>query len=212
MSVAVKICGLKTPDAVSTSVTCGAVAVGFVHFAPSPRHVAPQTAAALATEVPRSVIRVAVLVDPDDALVDAAAAYAQVLQLHGGEDPKRVAEVRARTGCAVWKGVGVATATDVARAVASHAEVADRLLLDARPPQGAPLPGGNGLAFDPAILAGIALPPGWILSGGLESGMVAAAVRGTGATMVDVSSGVESSPGVKSLEKIAGFLEAAARA
>lgn len=212
MTVAAKICGLTTADGVAAAVAGGAAAVGFVHFPPSPRHLAPESAARLGAGVPAHVLRVAVLVDPDDALADAAAAHADVLQLHGTEPPERLAELRARTGRAVWKGIGVATPADVAAAVSRFGAVADRLLLDARAPDGSPLPGGNGLAFDPAILAGAALPPGWILSGGLSPQTVAAAVRGTGATMVDVSSGVESAPGVKSLEKIAAFLEAAARA
>jgi phosphoribosylanthranilate isomerase len=212
VSVATKICGLSTAEAVAAAVAGGAAAVGFVHFPPSPRHVSTDVAASLSAPVPAHVLKVAVLVDPDDALVDAAAGYADVLQLHGSEPAARVAEVRARSGRSAWKAVGVATAHDVLGAIANHGAVADRLLLDAKAPPGAVLPGGNGLAFDPAILAGAALPPGWILSGGLDSNNLEAAVRGTGATMVDVSSALESAPGVKSLEKIAAFLEAAARA
>lgn len=210
--VAAKICGLRSAEAVAAAVAHGAAAVGFVLCPASPRNLSPAAAAALAAAVPAGVLRVAVLVDPDDPLADLAAGFADVLQLHGNEPPARVAALRARTGRAVWKAAGVATPADVARAIARHAAVADRLLLDARPPPGAAFPGGHGLAFDPAILAGQPLPPGWILSGGLGAETVAAAARGTGATMVDVSSGVEDAPGVKSLAKIAAFLKAAARA
>ncbi len=210
---AAKICGLTSPEAVSAAAMGRAAAVGFVIFPPSPRHLEPAGVARLVAGAPAELLTVAVLVDPDDALVAAAAATGVgALQLHGRESPERVATVRAMTGLAVWKGAGVATAADVEAAVAAYGGVADRLLLDARAPAGAPLPGGNGLAFDPAILAGAALPPGWVLSGGLRAETVASAVRGTGATMVDVSSGVEVAPGVKSLEMIAAFLEAANRA
>jgi len=211
--VAAKICGLTTPEAVAAAAAGGAAAVGFVLFPPSPRHLALPQAQALVAAVPAAVLAVAVLVDPDDALLDAATrAGVGALQLHGAESPARVAEARAKTGLPVWKGVGVASAGDVAAAIAAYGAVADRLLLDARAPPGAALPGGNGLSFDPAILRGAALPAGWILSGGLTAATVAAAARGSGATMVDVSSGVEQAPGVKSLEMIAAFLEAASRA
>ncbi len=208
--VAAKICGLRTAAAVRAAVRGGAAALGFVLVPASPRHLTPAEAAALAAGAPAGVARVAVLVDPDDPLAEAAAAFADVLQLHGREPPERVQALRARTGRAVWKGVGVAAPADVADAVARYGPVADRLLLDARPPDGAAFPGGHGMPFDPAILAGQALPAGWILSGGLTAETLAEAVRRTGAAMVDVSSGVEERPGVKSLAKIEAFLKAAA--
>lgn len=149
------------------------------------------------------------LVDPDDAQLDAAveALDPDLIQLHGHETPERAAAIRARTGRPVMKAIGVAVRADLDR-LAAYAGIADRILLDAKPPPEAMLPGGNGRAFDWAILDGAALPPGTMLSGGLAPETVAQALTRTGLTAVDVSSGVESAPGVKSAEKIAAFVAA----
>jgi len=204
--VAIKICGLSTIEGIDAAVRGGASHVGFVHFAKSPRHLEPQKLGLIAQRVPGHVTRVAVLVDPDDTMIDTlvSAGGISAIQLHGKEEPGRVAAIRARTGLEVWKAISVKTAADLAQG-AAYAGAADRLLYDAKTPDGAALPGGMGMRFDWTLLAGHhpALP--WALSGGLDPDNVAEAVRMTGAPLVDVSSGVENAPGIKDVAKIAAF-------
>jgi len=208
MSLGIKICGLSTPEAVDAAIGAGASHVGFVFFAPSPRDVAPERAAALASRVPSHVARVGVFVDPDDALLDRTTSALDMLQLHGSESPARVAEVRRRYDKPVWRGIGVATRDDIDAAIAAFGGVADRLLFDAKAPRGAALPGGNGLRFDWRLLDRVGRAC-WGLSGGLDAGSVAEAVRAAQPPLVDVSSGVEDEPGVKSVTKIKAFIAAA---
>ncbi|MEZ5725375.1 MAG: phosphoribosylanthranilate isomerase [Paracoccaceae bacterium] len=206
----VKICGLTRPEHVSAAVEAGAAFVGFVFFPKSPRHLDIATAAALAAEVPPGIARVGLFVDPDDALLDAVLAQVplDLLQLHGAETPARVTEIRARTGLPVMKAVGVADATDL-DALWDYGLVADMLLVDAKPPKDAALPGGNGLSFDWRLLVGRKWLVPWMLAGGLTPDNVAEAVRLTGARIVDVSSGVESAPGQKDAGLIGAFVAAA---
>ncbi|WP_333712394.1 phosphoribosylanthranilate isomerase [Yoonia sp.] len=206
----VKICGLRTADDVAAAVAAGAGYVGFVFFPKSPRNVSVAEARALAADVPAGVAKVALVVDAGDALLDQITSEVaiDVLQLHGSESPERVAEVRVRYGLPVMKAVGVADEADLA-ALAIYARVADQLLVDAKPPKDADLPGGNGLAFDWRLIAGRRWPVPWMLAGGLDAGNVAEAIRLTGARQVDVSSGVEAAPGVKDAAKIGAFCQAA---
>lgn len=209
-AVRVKICGLRTADDIAAAVAAGAAYVGFVFFPKSPRNLSIAEAKTLAAEVPAGVAKVALVVNADDDLLDAITAEVPIdmLQLHGSESPERVSEVRARYGLPVMKAVGVADAGDL-EALTAYAKVADQILVDAKPPKGADLPGGNGLSFDWRLIAGRRWPVPWMLAGGLEAGNVAEAVRLTGARQVDVSSGVESAPGHKDAAKIAAFVGAA---
>jgi len=206
----VKICGLKTPESVAAAVDAGASYLGFVFFPKSPRHLTYRQAAELAATVPDGIVKVALTVNADDEAL--AEMLGQVpfdmLQLHGSESPKRVAYIKERFGLPVMKAVGLADASDLPQLV-EYATVADQLLVDAKPPKGSPLPGGNALAFDWRLVADMEWPIPWMLAGGLTPDNVAEAMRLTGATMVDVSSGVESAPGVKDLDKIAAFVKAA---
>ena len=204
-----KVCGLTAEDQVEAAAAAGAAYVGLVFFPPSPRAVTAARARDLALAAPVGVAKVGLFVDPDDATLDAvlAAVPLDLIQLHGREAPERVAMVRARTGLPVLKAVGVAGAADLARARGFEG-AADLLLLDARAPKGADRPGGHGAAFDWGLLGGFAPGLPWMLAGGLAPGNVARAVRATGARQVDVSSGVESAPGVKD----AGLIEAFAAA
>jgi phosphoribosylanthranilate isomerase len=209
--IRVKICGLRTGADVAAAASAGASYVGFVFYPKSPRNVSFQEAAALAVDVPMGVAKVALVVNADDAFLDdlTAAVPLDMLQLHGSETPTRVAEVKARYGLPVMKAVGIADASDLAQ-IDAYAAVADQLLIDAKPPKNADLPGGNGLAFDWTLLAGRkywTVP--WMLAGGLTADNVAEAVRRTGATQVDVSSGVEGLVGVKDAGLISAFLAAA---
>jgi phosphoribosylanthranilate isomerase len=208
--VYVKICGLTDPAGLSAAVTAGARYVGFVFFPRSPRNVTLEQARALVLSVPEGVAKVALVVDPEDAALDALLAQVPVdiLQLHGHESPARVAALRARHGLPVMKAVGVADASDLP-ALADYEQVADQILVDAKPPKDANLPGGNGLAFDWRLIAGRDWARPWMLAGGLTPDNVAQAVMLTGARQVDVSSGVESAPGVKDAARIAAFISAA---
>ncbi len=210
MAVHVKICGLRDRASVDSAAQAGARYVGFVFFPRSPRAVDVSVARCLAAETPFGVAKVALVVDADDALIDRIADEIAIdmLQLHGNESPGRVAEIRTRTGLPVMKALGVAGREDMER-LGPYFEVADQVLIDAKPPEGANLPGGNGLAFDWRLVAGRRWPKPWILAGGLNPGNVAEAIRLTGAEQVDVSSGVESAPGVKDAAKIAAFVAAA---
>ncbi|MEQ8602775.1 MAG: phosphoribosylanthranilate isomerase [Marivibrio sp.] len=215
MSLTIKICGLSDPAAVEAAVERGADMVGFVFFPKSPRNVAVEAAAALAARVPERVACVGLFVDPDDALLARVLDQVplSIIQLHGKETPARCADVRARFGRPVMKALGVATAEDLAGAKAYEGP-ADRLLLDAKPPEGADRPGGNAAAFDWMILKDGRRPTiPWLLAGGLTPDNAASAVRLARPPGLDVSSGVETGgAGRKDPEKIRRFLEAARRA
>lgn len=208
-AVRVKFCGLTRPEDVAAAAAAGAAYAGFVFFARSPRNLTLAAARELALAVPPGIAKVALTVDAGDAELDAilAAVPLDLLQLHGSEPPDRVAAVKARTGLPVIKAVGLAGPEDLA-AIDAHAGVADMLLVDAKAPKGAALPGGNGIAFDWRLIAGRRWPLPWMLAGGLTPDNVAEAVRLTGAPQVDVSSGVESAPGVKDAGKMAAFAAA----
>lgn len=208
--VRVKICGLKTPGDVAAVAAAGAAYAGFNFFPRSPRYVTPDTARLLALEAPEGLCKVALVVDAVDALLDAITAEVplDMLQLHGHETPARVAEVKARYGLPVMKVIGVAEEADLA-GLLDYQLVADQILVDAKPPKGAVLPGGNGLTFDWRLLVGRKWLKPWMLAGGLTPENVAQAIQRTGARQVDVASGVESAPGVKDAGKIAAFVEAA---
>lgn len=208
--IRVKICGLRTPADVAAVAHAGAAYAGFVFFAKSPRNLTLSGARLAALSAPVGLARVALTVDADDTTLDAIveAVPLDMLQLHGTESPGRVAEVRSRYGLPVMKALGVADEGDLP-AILEYSTVADQLLIDAKPPRGAALPGGNGLAFDWRLLAGRRWLRPWMLAGGLTAGNVAEAMRLTGARQVDVSSGVESAPGVKDPERIAAFVTAA---
>ena len=209
----VKICGVSDPGAVEAAVAGGARYVGFVFYPRSPRNVTPETACALSSLLPRGAIPVALSVDPDDDLIDRMNPAVRMFQLHGRETPDRVAEIRARTGKPVMKAIKISRPADLA-AAAAYVGGADMLLFDSKTPprMAGAMPGGNAVSFDWSILAGRSWPVPWMLSGGLDPDNVADAVRISGAPAVDVSSGVESAPGVKDPDRIRAFLAAAGRA
>jgi len=213
MTVAAKICGISSAEAMAAAVDGGAHYVGLVFYPPSPRYVTTEAAAALAAPVPARVKKVGLLVDADDATIAAILDRVplDMLQLHGAEGPGRVAAIGAGSGLPVMKAVKVAGADDL-DAVDRFAGVADMILFDAKPPKDMKgvLPGGNALAFDWQLLAGRTWPLPWMLSGGLDVANVAEAVAISGAPAVDVSSGVENRPGHKDPEKILAFLAAVA--
>jgi phosphoribosylanthranilate isomerase len=208
----IKICGLTTAASVEHAAAAGAAYLGLNFYPPSPRALELDTARRLALAVPAGVAKVALVVDAGDAFLDRLLAEIPIdmLQLHGHESPERVTEIRARTGLPVMKAVGIRDAGDVAL-IGQYESVADQLLIDAKPPrEGAGiLPGGNALTFDWRLIAGRRWARPWLLAGGLTASNVAAAVRLTGAEQVDVSSGVESAPGVKDLDRITAFIRAA---
>ena len=210
MTTRVKICGLREPANVAVAAEAGAAYIGLVFFEKSPRHVSIAEARNLALEVPPGVAKVALVVNASDedlgAILDRVPL--DMLQLHGRETPARVAEIRARFGLPVMKALGVAEASDLA-VLPDYEAVADQILLDAKAPKGAALPGGNGLAFDWRLVAGQVFEKPWMLAGGLTPDNVAEAIARTGARQVDVSSGVESAPGVKDPALIRAFIAAA---
>jgi phosphoribosylanthranilate isomerase len=210
MDVRVKICGLKSPADVAAVVAAGAAYAGFNFFPKSPRHVTPETARAIALEAPEGLCKVALVVDADDPTLDEIVRIVplDMLQLHGYETPARVAEIKARYGLPVMKVIGVAGEADLAPLL-DYSLVADQILVDAKAPKDAVLPGGNGLTFDWRLLVGRKWLKPWMLAGGLTPDNVAQAIRLTGARQVDVASGVESAPGVKDAARIAAFVEAA---
>jgi len=207
--IRVKICGLTQADAVTRAVAAGAAYVGFAFFEKSPRHLSLAAARALSITVPPGVCKVALTVDASDEELGAILDRVPIdmLQLHGNESPERVSQVKQTFGLPVMKAVGVARAGDV-RLLDAYARVADQILVDAKPAKDAALPGGNGVAFDWRLIAGRRWPVPWMLAGGLNRENVAEAIRLTGASQVDVSSGVESAPGIKDGHLIDGFLKA----
>jgi phosphoribosylanthranilate isomerase len=212
MSVLVKICGLKTPEALDVALEAGADMVGFVFFPPSPRHVGLAAAAELGRRVGDRARKVALIVDADDVLLKSItdALRPDLLQLHGAETPARVQAIKARFGLPVMKAIAVEARADLA-AVKRYNTVADRLLFDARAPREATRPGGLGKPFDWHLLEQLDLAVPYMLSGGLDPDNVAAALRITSAPGVDVSSGVERAPGEKDHDKIRAFIRAARR-
>ncbi len=207
MALAVKICGLTRETDVDAAVDAGANLVGFVFFPPSPRSISVARAAELTKRVPKDVIKVALSVDADDALLADITANAGIdmMQFHGSEPPQRVAEARARYGLPMMKALAIAGAEDVDRARRYEA-VADWLMFDAKPPRSATRPGGNALAFDWQLVAGESWEKPWLLAGGLTPENVREAVRVSGAAALDVSSGVEDEPGIKNAGKIRQFI------
>ena len=209
MALDIKICGLKTPDALDAALAGGASHVGFIFFGKSPRNVTPQKAGELREAARGKASAVAVTVDADDAFLDAivAAMRPDMLQLHGKETPERVAAVKARYGLPAMKAIAVSEPADLA-AIDPYRGIADRFLLDAKPPRGAELPGGNGVAFDWRILAGLDPDIDYMLSGGLDAGNVGRALGLARPRGVDISSGVERAPGEKDTALIAEFFHA----
>jgi len=210
MALVVKICGLSTPETVDAALESGADMVGFVFFPPSPRHVGPQLAGSLAARVKGKVAKVALTVNATHEtlamIVDAI--KPDILQLHGKETPEHVAIIRSRFGIPVMKALPIAERADLSP-IREYAAVADRLLFDARAPETATRPGGLGKTFDWTLLKGLGLKIPFMLSGGLDAENIAEALRVTRAPGVDVSSGVERSPGIKDVNKIRAFIRAA---
>lgn len=209
MSVRVKVCGLTTRETVLAAAGAGAAYVGFNFFPKSPRFAALSLARDLALEVPPGVAKVGLTVDADDTTLDEITQTVplDMIQLHGSETPERVAEVRARYGLPVMKALGIATAED-ADPIDLYSDVADQLLIDAKPPPDGDLPGGNGLTFDWRLISNRRWALPWMLAGGLTADNVAEAVALTGARQVDLSSGVETAPGVKDPDLIRAFMAA----
>lgn len=212
MAVSAKICGLKTPDGIAAAVEGGAAFVGFNFFAKSPRSLTAEQAGALGPLVPAKVKKVGLLVDDDDARIDAIlkACPLDMLQLHGDETPERVTAIKQRFGIAAMKVLKIRAAADIDRA-AAYEPVADWLMFDTLPPAEMKnaLPGGNAVSFDWSLLTGRRFRLPWMLAGGLTPENLADAVRISGARTVDVSSGVEDRPGVKNPSKIKAFLDVA---
>jgi phosphoribosylanthranilate isomerase len=210
MSISVKICGITTPDAIDAAVTAGAVYGGLVFHPKSPRYVTLEQGRVLADRMRGRLKIVALITDMEDAGIEAlvTAVRPDFLQLHGGESARRTAYIRGKFGVPVIKALAVAEAPDLA-AAAEYEHTADMLMFDARPPKGAQRPGGHGAAFDWKILGGRTFTKPWFLAGGLDPDNVARAIELSGAKQVDVSSGVESAPGVKDSARIAAFINAA---
>lgn len=210
MSVHVKICGLSTPETVATAVEAGAAYLGFMFFDPSPRNLTLAAARDLNPHVPNGPERVGVFVNADDGLIQSAvdALGLTWLQLHGKESPDEVARLKVLTGLQVMKAVGVSEVADVAMAK-DYFSIADAMLFDAKPPKGSILPGGNAVSFPWSIMQDTDVPEKWMLAGGLTPDNLAEAVKLSQARILDVSSGVESAPGVKSKSLIEAFLRAA---
>ncbi|OWK33763.1 phosphoribosylanthranilate isomerase [Sphingomonas dokdonensis] len=205
-----KICGISTAESMHAVIAGAASHVGLVFFPPSPRHLSFDAAMALAARTPDHVRRVGVFVNPEDGLLEQAVAAGKLhaVQLHQ-TPPARAAHIRQRFARETWAAIAVRSRSDL-DGVREYVGAADRILFDAKTPPGAALPGGMGVRFDWSLLDGFRHPIPWALSGGLDAANVGEAVRRTGATLVDTSSGVESAPGVKSVDKIAAFLQAVA--
>jgi phosphoribosylanthranilate isomerase len=210
--VKVKICGLTDEDSVEAAIEAGADMLGVVFFANSPRAVSIERAAEILQWVPPEVLKVGLFVEPTDSLLNKVMNNVRLdfFQLHGAESPERVEQVRQEYGMPVIKALGISSPADL-NAAAAYDLVADWLLFDAKPPIGAERPGGNALAFDWSILQGRTWACPWLLAGGLTIDTVADAISRSGASAVDVSSGVESAPGVKDAKLIADFIAAAKR-
>ena len=210
MATAVKICGLSTPETMEAALEAGADYVGLVFFEKSPRHVSMKVARDLANLASGTSDVVALLVNPDDRLVSEIAAEIgpDLIQLHGSETPERVGEIAAAAGTRTMKAVAVQKKEDAAVAL-DYKGIADLILFDAKPPTDAVLPGGNGLAFDWTAIEAVAADVDYMLSGGLTPENAPEAIRVTGAPAVDVSSGVESAPGIKDPGLIRAFVKAA---
>ncbi len=208
--IRVKVCGLRTQAEIAAAADAGAGYIGFVFFPKSPRNVTVDEAAALAVEVPIGVAKVALVVDPDDALLDEITSKVplDMLQLHGKETPERVAEIRERYGLPVMKAVGISSPDDLPM-IDIYSRVADQILVEPKQPKDSDRPGGNGQPWDWKIVRRKYWTRPWMLAGGLNAENVAQAIALTGARQVDVSSGVESAPGVKDAEKIRAFIKAA---
>ena len=207
--IRVKICGLTTPEAAAHAAGAGAAYIGLVFFPPSPRAVTPAQAAEISAAVPAGVVKVALTVDPDDALLDKIAELPiDMIQLHGKEPQDRVIDIRSRLGLPVMKAIGIRTAEDLAE-IDRYAPIADQLLIDTKPPKGATRPGGNAETFDWSLIAGRRWAVPWMLAGGLTQSNVGDAIRVTGANQLDLSSAVESAPGVKDPALVEAFIAAA---
>ncbi len=209
MTVSVKICGLKTPETMRAALDCGADHVGFIFFGKSPRNVAPEVAADLRKAARGRAKAVAVTVNADNETLEriVAAVDPDMLQLHGKESPERLAEIRQRFDRPVMKAFAIREAADL-DAIAPYKGIADRFLFDAKPPAGSELPGGNAVSFDWTLLARLDDDVDYMLSGGLDADNIAIALHQTGAKAVDLSSGVESAPGVKDVGLIRDFFKA----
>ncbi len=210
MTVTVKICGLTDAESLDTAVEEGADYIGFNFFKNSPRYIDATVAADLSADVPEDVAKVGLFVDPDDAFLDLVAGQLRLdyIQLHGLETPERVDDVRLAFGVPVIKVIGVSDAADV-KAAAAYTDHADMLLFDAKPPPGADRPGGNAVSFSWPLMKAYAGDLPWMLAGGLTPENVAQAIRDSGATAVDVASGVEAGPGRKDPALIRAFVAAA---
>ena len=208
-----KICGLKTPEAVTAALDGGAAFIGFMFFAASPRNLAPEAAGRLAAPARGRTRIVAVTVNPDDILLDRlmAGLKPDLIQLHGKETPARAAAIASRTGAGVIKVLPVSESGDL-RAAAAYDGMVTHMMFDTKPPEDADRPGGRGVAFDWSILKGLRLERPWLLAGGLDPWNVGEALDISSAPLVDVSSGVERGPGVKDPALISAFLEAVRRA
>jgi phosphoribosylanthranilate isomerase len=209
MALDIKICGLKTPETVAAALAGGASHVGFIFFAKSPRNIAPERAGELRKAALGKATAVAVIVDADDAALDRIVAEMKpdMLQLHGRETPSRVTEVKARYGLPVMKAFSVSAAADLEQ-VGPYIGVADHFLFDAKPPKGSELPGGNGVSFDWRLLAKLDPKVDYLLSGGLNAGNIGEALVLAEPPGIDISSGVESAPGVKDVALIERFFAA----
>ena len=207
MSIRCKLCGLTTLDDISAAVRADASYIGFVFFSGSPRNLEIHAANLLLEATPKHVTKVGLVVDADNNFLDrlTSSACLDMLQLHGNETYQRVAEVKARYGLSVMKAVGISNLGDV-RDAQHYGEVADQLLLDAKPNSVSDLPGGNGISFDWNLLAGSSWKVPWMLAGGLNPNNVASAVKLSGARQVDVSSGIETAPGKNNAELMSEFV------
>ncbi|MDA8760200.1 phosphoribosylanthranilate isomerase [Amylibacter sp.] len=206
----VKICGLTTLNTLSAAINSGATYVGFVFFEKSPRHLTIEQAIKMANIVPDGICKTALVVDPSDKDLDDLLDKVPVdmIQLHGHESAERVSEVKDKFGLPVMKAVGISDESDLVN-LYEHSRIADQILVDAKPPKNAVLPGGNGLSFDWKLLAGRRWSTPWMLAGGLNSSNLLQAAKLTGARQFDVSSGVETSTGVKDIKLISDFIQAA---
>ncbi|MFC4624495.1 phosphoribosylanthranilate isomerase [Daeguia caeni] len=213
MALDIKICGLKTPETIAAALAGGATHIGFIFFPKSPRNVTPEQAGRLRAAVDGRARVVAVTVDADDALLDDIVHVVKpdMLQLHGHETPERVAAVKMRYDLPVMKAFAIRDAADL-DAITPYKGVANRFLFDAKPPKEAELPGGNGISFDWDLLAALDGDVDYMLSGGLNAGNIAEALRKTRAPGIDISSGVESAPGEKDIHLIEEFFKAIAKA